>query len=183
MLTSKPTIGPESQSTRAWAEGADGEERVGGLLDGCDDIACLHDRRIPGSKANIDHIALGPAGIFVIDAKRYAGSVERRDVGGLFRTDERLYVAGRDRTKLVDGMAKQVEAVRAALGNPVPQVRPVLCFVGAEWPRFFARLLEIRGVTVVWPARLAQLVAQPGPLTALQIAGLRDALARSLRPA
>ena len=41
----------------------------------CRSIAVLHDRRIPGSKANIDHIAITAAGIWVIDAKRYKGDV------------------------------------------------------------------------------------------------------------
>lgn len=33
----------------------------------------LRDRRIPGSRANIDHLAVTPTGVHVIDAKRYNG--------------------------------------------------------------------------------------------------------------
>ncbi len=44
-------------------------------------LGVLHDRRIPGSKANIDHIVVGPAGVFAIDTKRYTGKIERRDHG------------------------------------------------------------------------------------------------------
>ncbi len=36
----------------------------------------LHDRRIPGSRANIDHIAIATSGVWVIDAKRYKGKVQ-----------------------------------------------------------------------------------------------------------
>jgi hypothetical protein len=29
--------------------------------------------QVPGSHANLDHLAIGPAGVFVIDSKRYRG--------------------------------------------------------------------------------------------------------------
>jgi hypothetical protein len=43
-------------------------------------VELLHDRRICGSRANIDHLAIGPGGVTVIDAKNYRGKVrtERR---------------------------------------------------------------------------------------------------------
>ena len=37
----------------------------------------------------------------MIDAKRYTGKIERRDRGWIFERDWRLYVHGRDRTKVV----------------------------------------------------------------------------------
>jgi hypothetical protein len=112
-------LSSDPQSTTAWAAGARGEETVGRYLEALrgEGIASLHDRRIPGSKANIDHIAVSPAGVFVVYPKNYRGKVEQRDVGGLFRTDLRLYVGGRDKTKLVKGMNRQVAAVRTALAQ------------------------------------------------------------------
>ena len=76
-------LSDEKQSTKAWATGAVGEERLGARLDSLvsESIAVLHDRRIPGSKANIDHIAITTAGIWVIDAKRYKGRPELQDRG------------------------------------------------------------------------------------------------------
>lgn len=49
-------LSDERQRTKAWERGAVGEERLGARLDSLasDDIAVLHDRCIPGSKANID---------------------------------------------------------------------------------------------------------------------------------
>lgn len=90
--------------------------------------------RVPGSLANIDHVAIGPRGIFVIDAKHYAGKIEKRDVGGWVRRDERLFVRGRDRTKLAEAMERQVDVVSRAVGSAEPPVciTPVLCFVDAE---------------------------------------------------
>jgi len=62
----------------------------------------LHDRRIPGTRANIDHIAIAPSGLWAIDAKHYKGRVEHVDKGGWFLTDWRLLVGGRDKTGLVE---------------------------------------------------------------------------------
>ena len=62
----------EPQSTRAWAVGARGEEKLAEALDG---FSVLHDRRVPGTRGNIDHIVVAPAGVFVVDAKRYEGRI------------------------------------------------------------------------------------------------------------
>jgi hypothetical protein len=112
-------LSDDPHSTAAWAYGASGERALGKLLDPLRDegIAVLHDRRIPGSKANIDHLVVAPWGVFVIDAKNYKGRVERRDKGGFFSTDYRLYVGGRDKTALVAAMSKQVEACTGLQGN------------------------------------------------------------------
>jgi hypothetical protein len=130
-------ISDEPQSTRAWAQGSEGEQEVAAALAKVVGIEVLHDRCVPGTRGNIDHIVVGPAGIFVVDAKAHVGTVRVRDVGGLFRRDERLYVGGRDCSRLADDMEWQVAAVRQALateGTPLPPITPVLCFVKADWP-------------------------------------------------
>lgn len=112
VVTPAVTIGPEPQSTKAWDTGATGEERVGEWLQRAIGVEVLHDRLEPGAKqANIDHISIGPSGVFVIDAKNFTGTVEIRDKGTFLRTDDRLYVGGRDRTNLVGWVLDQVEAV------------------------------------------------------------------------
>ncbi len=88
-----------------------------------------------------------------MDSKRYTGRVERRDRGGWFRSDDRLYVNGRERTALVSGMAKQIEAVKAVLGDTRVPLHPALCFVDAEWS-LFAKPFRIDGVLVAWPKAL-----------------------------
>src|SRR5688572_673792 len=63
---------------RAWARGAEGEERIARRLAkllGSNGVVLMHDRRLPGSRTNIDHIAVAPSGVWVIDAKRYKGKV------------------------------------------------------------------------------------------------------------
>lgn len=93
----------DPQSTKAWGTGAAGEERVGARLDEAagELLRVLHDRRVPRSTANIDHLAVTPAGVFVIDTKRYRGRPRLVVRGGLLRPRvELLEVGGRDRTSL-----------------------------------------------------------------------------------
>jgi hypothetical protein len=68
-LIERPPDQRETHATRAWKVGAAGERCVADVLDATDCFV-LHDRGVPGSKANIDHVAIGPAGVFVIDAKK-----------------------------------------------------------------------------------------------------------------
>jgi hypothetical protein len=155
-------VSDEPQAVRSWAKGAVGEEALGAKLSelASERLVILHDRRVPGSRANIDHIAIAPGGVFVIDAKHYSGRVDKRDLGGWFRTDLRLYVGRRDCTKLVLGSEDQAEVVRdaiASLGFADLPVRPVLCFVGAEWG-LFASPFKHGSVLVTWPKFLYDLL-------------------------
>jgi hypothetical protein len=181
------SLGTEPQSTRAWALGALGEERVAECLRGVSDrgVLALHDRRVPGRRSNIDHIAVGPSGVFVIDAKRYENAeVRMRRVGGLFtpRRDE-LLVRGRVRTALVEGLARQVDAVRTVVDagafGSVP-VTPVLCFVDGRFP-LFTKQFRVDETVVVGPRGLADLVTTPGPLGEEQRLALYCLLGERLR--
>jgi hypothetical protein len=132
----------EPQSTRAWAIGAAGEEKLAAELAKVAGLRVLNDRRVPGTRGNIDHIVIAPAGVFAVDAKNHRGMVQIRNRGWLLRPDYRLTVGRRDCSAMVDHMGWQVEAVLAALRSasidPLPPVTPVLCFLEAEWPLFGA---------------------------------------------
>ena len=161
-------VSDDPQSTRAWAIGARGEEVLGQRLDRIagPGVHVLHDRRIPGTRANIDHIVVCPSGVFVIDAKKYTGRPNLRVDGGLFRPrTETLLVGSRDRTALVAGARKQVDLVRAALDHAglaeIP-VHGMLCFVEADWP-VIGGAFTTGGVHVLWPKKALELVAKPGP--------------------
>ena len=128
-------------------------------------IRLLHDRRLPRSKANIDHLAVTPTGVYVIDAKKYRGRPHLKIDGGLFRPRvERLLVGSRDCTKLVDGVLKQVDVVRGLLEPGVP-VHGVLCFVEADWPLLGGNFTT-RDVHALWPKKLYPKLQAEGPLTA-----------------
>ncbi|MCL8026380.1 nuclease-related domain-containing protein [Nocardioides bruguierae] len=177
-------VAGEPGSTRAWSIGAAGEERLGARLDALDPAAVrvLHDRRVPRTRANIDHVAVTPTGVVVIDAKRYQGRrPSLRVEGGLLRPRvESLLVGNRDRTPLVEGVQRQVEVVRGVVGEDVP-VTGVLCFVDAEWP-LIGGSFTVRGVDVVWPRRLCDRLPSPGPLAA-RLDELHRRLAEALPPA
>jgi hypothetical protein len=186
VLRQRPRLGPlllrlqsEPQHIRAWEQGASGERIVGARLDRIDGIEVLHDRRIPGTRANIDHLAVGPGGVYVIDAKLYSGRVERRDVGRFLRRDVRLFVGGRDQSKLVTKMTSQVNAIVRALGDVPVAVAPALCFVAAQGS-MFARPFVVDNVWVGTPATLSKLVTRPGLLDAEAMRATAGALAARL---
>lgn len=177
-------LSKEPASTRVWAQGAAGERAVAAKLDELvgEDVVALHDRhmRRPDgtlSKANIDHVAVTAAGVWVIDAKTHQGALEVRRSGGLFSPRiERLYINGRDRTPLVHGLLEQVAAVRTELGTvhaDVP-VRGALCFVGTELPWFGSS--SIVHVPLVGRRGLTKLLRSPGDLDPVD----RDAVAAFL---
>ena len=147
------------RSVRAWEQGALGEQRVGALLDSlrAHGVAPLHDRRIPGSQANIDHVVVAPSGVWIVDSKNYRGRIQRRGR----RSDLRLYVKGHDRTHLVSGMEQQYAAVRAAMSAGDVPVHRVLCFTGGEWP-FFAKPFDLDGVWITWPKALIDTIKRAG---------------------
>ena len=72
----------------------------------------LHNRRMPGDQGDIDHIAIAPTGVFVIDAKAIQGGVE---ICRPWFGQPKLLVGGRDRTRFIDGLGRQVAAVHKAL--------------------------------------------------------------------
>lgn len=172
----------EGQSTHAWVTGAVGEEVVGQSLAklASPQLRVINDRRIPKSRANIDHVVVTPAGIFVIDAKHYEGQPRREVFGGLFTPRwETLYVGRRDCGKLLESMAKQRDVV-ASLVPDVP-VHPMLCFVEAEWG-LFQKPFTVRDVFVTHPRGMRERLAasNEGPTDVAQVTA---ALCEQLRPA
>lgn len=131
------------------------------------------------SRANIDHLAVTPSGVYVIDAKRYKGRPHLRTEGGLIRPKvEKLLVGTRDCSKVVDGVLKQVDVVRTVVGDEVP-VHGVLCFVGADWP-LVGGAFSTRGVEVLWPKRLTRCLRSDGPMGTDTIGETHRVLAEAL---
>ena len=176
-LTSDPS------TTRAWERGSVGESKLAATLGKVDrdDVVFLHDRRVPRTRGNIDHIVVAPSGVYVVDTKRYAGEVRVRDLAGLFSgPDRRLFVGRRDCSHLANQMRWQVDAVRAVLGSRQDvSIIPVLCFVDAEWPLFGAPD-EFEGVRTEGPRSLRKLVTREGTLTADDVVEVAVVLAEAL---
>ena len=59
-------------ATLAWRHGAEGERRTARLLAPLErrGYQVFHDLAVPGSAANVDHVVVGPSGVYVIDSKR-----------------------------------------------------------------------------------------------------------------
>lgn len=174
-------IAGEAQSTAAWERGSVGEQELAAALASVDGVQLLNDRRVPGTRGNIDHIVIAPPGIFVIDAKHYEGLIRIRDRGNLFKRNDRLYVGSRDCSKLAENMAWQVEAVKRALESAgvelasVP-VEPVLCFIDGEWP-LLAPPVSFKGVRLEGKRSIRKLVSRGQVLNAKQIETLSRTLA------
>jgi hypothetical protein len=156
-------VGEEPQHERAWLEGAEGEERVARALRKrlAASVVLLHDRHIPRSTANIDHIAIAESGVWVIDSKRCSGKVciDRPLFG-----KAKLVVAGRNKTKLIEGLQRQVDVVRPVV-QAVSDITPVhgaLCFVDADLPLVFK--LSFNGFPLLYPRQLARRISARGPV-------------------
>ena len=132
---------PSSQA-RAWQRGARGEQRTARLLDrlGREGYVSFHDLAMPGSPANLDHLVVGPSGVFVIDSKQWTGSVHQSNDGLMWHNHYRL-----DRT--LASIRWQAETLGRLLGVPVA---PLICVHGAHIQHGG---LRVQGVAIV-PATL-----------------------------
>ena len=151
----------------------------------------FHDVRWPGRRqADIDHVIVGPGGVFVIDGKAWSGRVDVK--GGSLRQD------GRRRSRPVITAAAAAMAVgELVLGLDESAINPVICFAREEpvfgWcgdvmvcstgnivtfltsrPRVFteAEVLDIA------QALSRSLDAAPSHLRAASLAGLAQPVAR-----
>jgi hypothetical protein len=176
-------LSDDPQSIRAWAKGSEGERRLAERLqrEVGDRAVLLHDRKVPRTRGNIDHVVIAASGVWVIDTKAYDGRVEQRDVGGMFKSDRRLFVRGRDRTKLAESLGWQIAAVRVALGALETPISAVLCFVEADW-KLFAKPFQLSGAWVTWPSKLVEMIAAPGPLNSDQVQAIARCIADALPP-
>jgi hypothetical protein len=163
----------------AWGRDAADQRRTGGVLAElqASGYVVLHDRLAPGLRTNIDHVAVGPAGVFVIESKNLRGKLTMAGV--------KLFVGERTRTGALDGTYQQALAVQLALADRLNElrstVRPVLCV-----HRTTQLLLdnEVRGVRVVSGSQLSRFVRRmPALLDADTVQDLAALADSRLQPA
>jgi Nuclease-related domain len=101
-----------SEQARTWQRGAAGERHTARLLRRLthDGYVIFHDLRVPGSDANVDHLVIGPTGVFVIDSKQWTGSVHQSADGLAWHNHYRL-----DRT--LDTVRWEAETLGWLLGT------------------------------------------------------------------
>jgi hypothetical protein len=131
-----------SEQARSWQRGAHGERRTARLLDRLtrDGYVIFHDLAVPGSDANVDHLVIGPTGLFVIDSKQWTGSVHQSADGLAWHNHYPL-----DRTLAM--VRWEATAVGRLLGT---RVATLLCVHGAH---IQGGGLHAQGVAIV-PAHL-----------------------------
>jgi hypothetical protein len=130
---------------------------------------------MPRGRGNIDHLAVAPTGVFVIDAKAIKGKVR---VSQPLFGQPKLIVAGRNRTKLVDGLDSQVDALRRALvaaGRDEVPVYGVFCFTKTDLPLLGAT--KIRGHHLQYVRATARKLNRSGPYEREMIEQLARTLA------
>lgn len=163
------------EQVRRWSTGAQGERDVADALPAlrAHGWTALHDVRWPDRpRANLDHIALGPGGVVVIDTKNWTGSVDVQ--GGELRQN------GYRRAREVDGVAEAVAAVTALL-EPTHRmaVRGVLCLAAQD----VEPVATASGVTVVGlPGLASHLTSMPPRLSPYEVADIGRFLAAELDP-
>jgi len=139
--------------------GATGEEQVGGLLDGLAGRGwhVVHDASL--GRGNVDHILVGPGGVFTVETKSHPGPVRVARLHG--------------------GVLDQAQAQRRAIEAVVAEhVEPLVVFSRAWVDRPLARR---KGVRVV-PARmlLSYVDRQPERLDPEAVERAQARLARAL---
>jgi hypothetical protein len=156
-----------SPEASAWRRGAAGERRTARLLAPLErhGWAVLHDLAVPGSRANLDHLVIGPGGVFAIDSKQYRGHLQLDAAGKLWHGRYPLAPALR---------AASWEADQAAqvLPDPGVAVVPIVAVHGAQVP--WGKVV-IDGVPVVPARRLPSMLGQlPVVLGPERVAWLAD---------
>jgi hypothetical protein len=164
-----------SQPTRAWRDGARGERATARRLhrlERCGYVV-LHDLQVPGSHTNLDHLAIGPAGVFVIDSKHYRGRL-------YLAPDGMLWYAG---YPLAQQLATVVWAtMRLAEALQLPPEVPVRALMVVHRASVPWGGLIVAGVQVIPPSALVGVLGREAVLPASQVA-LIAGQANQLRPA
>jgi hypothetical protein len=166
----------EPDHVRAWGIGAEGERVTGAELSKLPDgYEFLHDRHLPGGRGNVDHVVIGPGGVYVVESKRMAGKLTVRD--------HEVFIRGR-KTGMVDQVLHQAEILESVLDNAglreVP-VRPILFVQKADIPFFVDAPL---GVPIVAGGRgLRRRITSDDPvLTPEEVGEVADLLDAALPP-
>jgi hypothetical protein len=141
--------------------GATGEEQVGGILEGLSRRAgwqIVHDANL--GHGNVDHIAIGPAGVFTVETKSHPGPVR----------------VGRVHGSILAQAQAERRLVERATGV---QVEPLVVYSRAWVDRPLARR---KGVRVVPAGMLVEhLEKQPSKLTPAEVSRAQRRLARALQ--
>jgi hypothetical protein len=151
----------------AWRRGAAGERRTARVLAALErhGWAVLHDLAVPGSRANLDHLVIGPGGVFVIDSKQYRGRLQLDSSG-------RLWHGRYPFAPTLQAVSFEADQAAQVLPDPGVVVLPIVAVHGAQVP--WGKVV-VEGVPVVAVRRLPSMLRQlPAVLGPERVAGLAD---------
>src|ERR687898_929431 len=165
-----------SRDAVAWRRGAVGERRTARLLGPLErhGWVVLHDLAVPGSAANLDHLAIGPGGVFVIDSKQYRGRLQLDAVGKLWHGRHPL-------APTLGVVSWEADQAAQALPDPGVAVVPIVAVHGAQVP--WGKVVT-DGVPVVAARRLPSMIlGLPAVLGPERVAWLADQARVRFHPA
>jgi hypothetical protein len=138
-----------SPDTVAWRRGAVGERRTARLLGPLErqGWVVLHDLAVPGSRANLDHLMIGPGGVFVVDSKHYRGRLQLDPTGRLWHGRYPL-------ASTVQAVSFEADRAARVLADPQVVV-PIVAVHGAQVP--WGKVVT-QGVPVVSARRLPSML-------------------------
>lgn len=124
----KSFLDDKLRESRVWHRGYEGERVVGELLEEglSDKYSVFNDVRFPGRKANIDHIVVGPSGIFVLDTKNWRGTVAWAEDGETLLWNGEAEKKGVAKAILADAL--DVHEKLKTLTNRDFFIKPILVF-------------------------------------------------------
>jgi hypothetical protein len=156
-----------SPDALAWRRGAAGEQRTARLLSPLErqGWAVLHDLALPRSRANLDHLVIGPGGVFAIDSKQYRGRLQLDRSGRLWHGRYPLALS-------LQAVSFEADQAAQVLPDPGIVVVPILAVHGAQVP---CGKVVVEGVPVVPARRLPSLLrALPTVLGPERVADLAN---------
>jgi Nuclease-related domain len=162
-----------SASARVWRRQAALQRRTAGMLPPLEQegYLLLHDLTLPGWPAGLDHVVVGPTGVWVI------ASWQRR-LPALPRRATRAHGAA---SSLLRELRWQSAAIADALaGDGSIPVRPLLCVHGGRGP---GSPRSVEGVPVAPPRRLADVIRRGSPLQPGEVDQATTRVLEVLRPA
>jgi Nuclease-related domain len=151
----------------AWRRGSAGERRTARLLAALErhGWAVLHDLAVPRSQANIDHLVIGPGGVFVVDSKQYRGWLQLDPSGRLWHGRYPL-------APTVQAVSFEADQAAQVLPDPGLAVVPIVAVHGVQVP--WGKVV-VHGVPVVSARRLPSMLrALPAVLGPERVADLAD---------
>ena len=161
-----------SEQARTWQRGAQGERRTARLLRRLARVGFVvfHDLAVPGFQANVDHLVIGPTGVFVIDSKQWTGNVHQGADGLVWHNHYRL-----DRT--LETVRWEAETIGRMLGT---RAAALLCVHGAHVQ---GGGVDAQGVAIVPAQLLRSALGQDRVLSDVDMTVLATTAWTSLRPA